>query len=51
MLATQPAGVMWIMSSSGRQTGFFYNLWSDPSGPWRKVKALRANITETLFVP
>jgi hypothetical protein len=38
MLATQPAGVMWIMSSSGRQTGFFYNLWSDPSGPWRKVK-------------
>ncbi len=48
MLATQPAGVMWIMSSSGRQTGFFYNLWSDPSGPWRKVKVSAEEIPDRI---
>ena len=48
MLATQPAGVMWIMSSSGRQTGFFYQLWADAGGPWRRVRVRADEIPDRI---
>ncbi len=48
MLATQPAGVMWIMSSSGRETGFFYHLWNDSGGPWRRVRVRADEIPDRI---
>jgi hypothetical protein len=48
MLATRPDGALWIMSSSGRQTGFFYQLWTGPPGPWRRVRVRADEIPDRI---
>ena len=48
MLATRLDGVMWLMSSSGRQTGFFYHLWAGPADPWRRVRVRADEIPDRI---
>lgn len=44
MLATQPDGAIWLMSTPKGHAGFFYELWHTEGGPWRRVRVTAAEI-------
>jgi hypothetical protein len=48
MLATRPNGAIWLMSTPKGQTGFFYDLWHQPGGPWHRVRVTAAEIPDRI---
>jgi hypothetical protein len=44
MLATRPDGAIWLMSTPKGESGFFYDLWYNAPGPWRRVRVTAAEI-------
>jgi hypothetical protein len=48
MLATRPDGAIWLMSTPKGQTGFFYDLWHQPGGPWHRVRVTAAEIPDRI---
>ena len=48
MLATRPDGVLWLMSTPKGQSGFFYDLWHAPGGPWQRRRVTAAEIPDRI---